>query len=273
MDENLTVVIRTSGENTFEACKKLLLRQVGENGCVVSVTDFPFEKTLRRSYEEALTIGNPWAVIIDADILVSPYFMKAVQYGIRRAVDTDLGFSLKVMDRFYAEPKFRGVHVYQTRHLGKALEMMPNSGQELRPETCVKERMKEHMHAWRSYHIVVGLHDYYQHPYDVFSKMTIRAHRSADDIDELMRTFQDRHEKDFSYALAGLKYGKGLDANQVDNHRNSYEEEFWRQFGHIKAEGLDRMKLIPLYCLIEKEIFSVLKKRYIPNIAVLWRPN
>lgn len=241
-----SVVVRYSGERTYNELRRQLSEWV-PNVPVGCVSSGSFEKTLRMSYEKAIELHARWTVILDADILLSRrFFFFYLPSAIGRARNVELGFAFRLWDRFYDAPKFRGLHVYKTSMLPLALARVPEEGGTLRPESFVKEQLAAEGAVWSQYGNVVGLHDFYQRPQDIFAKMALRAHRSESDVEYLLKTFE-RHggELDFTIAAAGLKYGMGMDSKSVDNARKTYAAGFQEMvtLGLIDISSLNETEL------------------------------
>jgi hypothetical protein len=227
-----SVIIRHSGEQTFSALHNQILKFIPQ-ARVATVSSNSFESTLRQSYEQALQLRYPWTLLIDADILLADRFFsfyapKALK--ARKASSDILGFAFRVWDRFYQAPKFRGIHFYKTTYLEQALNYIPDEGQTLRPESYVKGKVMEQGLSWVKYGNIVGIHDYFQKPNDIFAKMAIRAHRSSGDFDELQNRLSknSNNQFDFMVACEGLKHGMALDKTDIKNSRIHYDEAFRR---------------------------------------------
>ncbi|WKZ61653.1 MAG: hypothetical protein QY309_09180 [Cyclobacteriaceae bacterium] len=224
-----SVIIRHSGEQTFKALHKQILRYIPE-ARVATVSSNSFESTLRQSYEQALQLGYPWSLLIDADILLIDRFFSFYAPRAIEANTNALGFAFRVWDRFYQSPKFRGIHFYNTQYIEQALKHIPVEGQTLRPESYVKERLAGEGLSWIKYGNIVGVHDFFQNPRDVFAKMAIRAHRSSGDFEELLSRLSrsSANQIDFIVACEGLRHGMTMDRADVKNSRIHYDEAFRR---------------------------------------------
>ena len=130
-----------------------------------------------------------------------------IKKQVENLKESDLGFGLRLWDRFYDRPKFRGLHIYRTSLLGKAISMIPSANLELRPESFTKQKLKENGHAWRNdmSNYVAGVHDYYQKPDDIYYKFLVRSKRSEQDLKELKQKFRSSSHKDFAVALKGIE--------------------------------------------------------------------
>lgn len=165
--------------------------------------------------------------MIDADILLSNTLRRMLPRAMANTGEEAFGFSFLIWDRFYDKSKYRGVHVYQTKYIAQAIKFIPTAENALRPETHVKQTMAEEGYPWVKYGNVVGLHDFFQQPQDIFAKMAIRAHRSAEDLQELKKHFQQREsEFDFKVAYQGISYGETLSRAEIRNTRSNYAQAF-----------------------------------------------
>lgn len=236
--KDTAVVIRYSDERTYaRLCNQLEGLVPAEN--IRRVTAQSFEKTLKLSYEAALDMHRYWTIIIDADILLASLLHRHLLNAMKVMNDDDLGFSFLLWDRFYNAPKYRGLHIYRTKYLQKALIYIPREGSELRPEAYVKNRMSQEGHPWRRFGNIVGLHDYFQYPKDIFAKMAVRAHRSAEDNESLRFFFESQlNHPEFEVAYAGLTYGAEMKRENVTNSRDQYLEGYVQRFGNINESSI-----------------------------------
>lgn len=224
---SLTIIIRASGESTVSSLEKQLNNQVKAEDYLHIMDELVgFEEKLKNGFDLALSINNDFSVFIDGDILLQDNALKRIREMIPLLRDGDLGFGLRLWDQFYDSPKYRGLHVYRTSLLSKALDYIPDSGETLRPESFMKKRMWKLGHPWRNdiSRYVVGIHDYYQKPSDIYYKFLIRSKRSQEDITLLKSKFRDQtNNNDFKIALRGLEDGVKLDT--VVNDKRLYKLE------------------------------------------------
>lgn len=229
MSQGLGIIVRAYNENTYKTLNRQLKNQKGQSDVIAVLNEeVPFETKLRQSYQKAIEIGKEFTLIIDGDILVCGNFLGIVKKHINPLNKEDFGFGLKLLDKFYGNLKFRGVHVYRTNLLKKAVEFVPNEGEELRPESAVKSSMQNIGHAWRNdlSFKPVGLHDYFQRPEDIFYKQFIRATRSKDDLELLKNRYQNSKDKDFFWALEGLKTGVKFNSSFSNDKKKIIESYF-----------------------------------------------
>ena len=214
------MIIRATDEATLPALHKQLQAQKleGDQLTVLNQQE-KFEKKLIRSYELAVQQHLPYTLLIDADILVVQRFRKKVDQVVQQLSSSDFGFGLRLFDRFYQKGKYRGIHIYRTELLPKALEFLPLKSETLRPESFVKSQMAGIGSPWRNNisEKIVGLHDYFQYSHDVFYKYFVRAFRSEEDLEQLIPRFKRLDHPDFRSALAGVQAGLGNEVPFTNN--------------------------------------------------------
>lgn len=231
-----------------------MLRQKSHQDSLIVLNDpIPFEDKLRQSFQTALNNSNPYAIIIDADIIVCYTFINKVKKLIKSLPPEDLGFGLKVLDRFYGYPKYRGIHIYNVRLLDQAIQYIPPNGKEMRPESFVKEKMLLNGHRWNNNlsKETYGIHDYFQNYEDVFCKISIRSHRSRNDINYLQKRFSKYQNIDYRIASKALGYGLTLDKSTIENNRDIFRDAFYTIFPFLNQP----VSLIPFYVRIAPELF------------------
>lgn len=220
-----TFIIRASGESTAENLKEQLSNQISkEDSLFMLEEEVSFEEKLKQGYTLAIKTNNAFSVFIDGDILLRSNAVKRIRKTAGKLKETDLGFALRLWDRFYDRPKFRGLHIYKTELLTNAIKHIPTTGAQLRPESFVKKKMAAQGHTWHEYlaMYVAGIHDFYQKPQDIYYKFLVRSKRSVVDIDNLKKTFQSQPlNLDYKTALKGLEDGAKIDA--VLNNKYLYK--------------------------------------------------
>lgn len=227
-----TFIIRASGEATVEKLQHQLSKQISGGDQLITLDDeVSFEEKLRQGYEMAIKVNNKLSIFIDGDILLRGNAVKRIRSISEKLDESDFGFGLRLWDRFYNQPKFRGLHIYNTKFLGDALKYIPRSGEQKRPESFVKEKMREQGYRWRNdiSFYVAGIHDFYQNPQDIYYKFLVRSKRSPHDISKLKTIFQDDSSiPDYKIALQGLNDGETIDKllnNKYLYHKNELKFE------------------------------------------------
>jgi len=221
----ITIIIRASGEATVRNLwKQLKIQKDKEDVLRILDSEISFEEKIKEGYLLGLTLDNPFTLFIDGDILVRSNFIKKVKALIPLLQENELGFGLKLLDRFYGRPKFRGIHLYKTSFLKKALELIPFEGKKIRPESFIKDEMSKIGYKWNNEisDYIAGIHDFYQYPRDIYYKFVIRSKRSPDDIGILKKRFlKEKNSYDFQIALRGLIDGESK--NKISNDKFNFD--------------------------------------------------
>lgn len=244
---SISIIIRASGEQT----QKILYNQINkqkktEDDLIVLNEKVCFEKKLKQGFLKALDLDNDFTVFIDADILLKSNALKRIKIIAHQLDESALGFGLLLWDRFYDQPKFRGLHIYRTKHLKIALQYIPEEGEQLRPESFMKSKMLENGFEWKNNisRYVAGLHDYYQKPEDIYYKFLIRSKRSKDDIEILKKTLGENSKcNDCVMALKGLEDGAKMD--KIENNKYLYT----KKYAHLKTKPLNKTPSVNLIIL------------------------
>lgn len=228
--EQITFVIRAAGERTAEAAERILRMQLGPRNkkLVQVITERPFVRAVRRTLEIGVEAGRPFTVGMDADVLLVAggaqriaQLAGALSPGMYSAVGL-------MLCRFFGGYCFRGVHVYRTDLLERAIPLVgmhtpggPDPA--LKPESAAVHAMAAHGHGFASLPVVLAIHDYEQSYRHIYLKMRMRGRREAtpDGAGPALESFLDccrdqaaRGVSDFTVALWGLEDG-AADARQA----------------------------------------------------------
>lgn len=256
VDRSLTIIVRATGESTTQILMKQLKKQLTPKDCLFVIDkEECFEDKLKRGFELGVQKGKDFTVFIDADILLRRNAIKQIKKHIEKLDATDLGFGLRLWDRFYDRPKFRGLHIYRTALLDKAISCVPAPNLELRPESFTKQKLKEEGHAWRNgiSLYVAGIHDFFQKADDIYYKFLVRSKRSEKDLEDLKQKFRSNPDKDFKIALQGIEDGEQM--IDITNNKFLYKNETTKflelnydsNYRNQSVDGLVLKKLIKYY--------------------------
>ncbi|MGV8813799.1 MAG: hypothetical protein ACOH2D_06775 [Gelidibacter sp.] len=224
INKSLAIIVRATGESTTQILFNQLTRQLTSADCLHLIDkEECFEDKLKRGFELGIQEGKDFTVFIDADILLRRDAINKIKKLVEKLEDTDLGFGLRLWDRFYEQPKFRGLHIYRTAFLEKAIPFVPAHNLQLRPESYTKQKMEEEGHAWRNgiSLYVAGIHDFFQKPDDIYYKFLVRSKRSEQDLDQLKQKFRSDRDTDFKIALQGIEDGEEM--TEVTNNKLLYK--------------------------------------------------
>lgn len=211
---DVAVIVRECGERTTSACIDLLQRTLGVSK-VHTVSDRPFSATLRKSLELGLSLGHPWTLCIDADVLALPGLTAFIRMARREPVDT-FAFQALVVDKLLCTKRPAGNHLYRTALIPQAIPLIPTDNA-VRPETAMIRAMDIKGFALHQSRHVVGLHDFEQTSADIYAKAYLHAHKHRHlehDYLPIWR-YRSQQDTDFLVALQAWEDSQGSSAPQV----------------------------------------------------------
>ncbi len=222
---DITFVVRGAGERTHAHALATLREQVvragGEQRQIEVVNERPFVAAVRRTLEIGAGAGRPWAVGMDADVLLTSRgvgHLRAMCAGAKPDTFTVTGLMLC---KFYGGFVFRGVHVYRASLLERARGLIGKrtpGGEgggpdpELKPESAVVHAMAAEGHGYEGVPRVLAAHDFEQSFRHIYLKMRLRGRRETADGDAaalsaFCRRGAERGDDDFRVALWGIEDG------------------------------------------------------------------
>jgi hypothetical protein len=173
VENQLTVVVRECGERTADACAALLAESL-PRAMIRRVTGQPFSATLVKSFDAGLAGARPWTLCVDADVLIHPEGLRRFLAEAAHLVDGTFVAQARVFDRLLPAARPAGNHLYRTRLLAEALQLVPHSDS-LRPESDTILAMAARGKALRQSRTVIGVHDFEQHLVDIYAKAFLHA--------------------------------------------------------------------------------------------------
>lgn len=204
---DVAVIIRSVGERTTELCHALAAQAVPERQIRV-ISEKPFSRAVHKGFEVALDMGAPWTLVLDADVLLVPDFVKIALQTARRL---DAMFVLQglIFDKFFSVLRPAGNHLYTTSLLARALECIPPEGSTLRPESSTITAMTEQGYRFYQKPLLAGLHDFEQSYADIAKKCFLQSHKHADFLPLVVPRWAEwaREDADFRVALASVQAG------------------------------------------------------------------
>ena len=209
---NTTVIIRTAGERTVEACRFLLEQQVPKSHIHI-LRDKPFAKAVRRTFEIGIAQGRKWTLAVDADILVK-------RNGVKELITNAENLNKKLLQKLYVyqgnvlckvfgKPRQAGFHLYQTDFLEKAFQHIPKDDFVIRPESGTYEPMVKQEYIHYIDDKIYALHDYEQYYRDMFRNGYFQTRKHFYRVEYLMNLWKERVKEDLDYKalLYGWTYG------------------------------------------------------------------
>lgn len=214
MIDQALIIIRSVGERTEHACYDLL-KQLFPAGNIEIVRQRPFSESIRKSFKIAIDRGLPWALCVDADVLVD---VKQLPELLRKATEMDENiFQVQglIFDKFIPVWRPAGGRVYRTSLIEKAIHHIPEEGTSLRPESDMLNSMSKLGYPWMQCDVKVGIHDYEQYYEDIYRKCFLQAHKHTYLIPILESYWhaEQTNDVDFHVALMALRSGKVYGGN------------------------------------------------------------
>ncbi len=206
---DLTVVIRSVGERTEAACRALAVKQVSAENVVV-ICERPFGEAVRKTFRIGMERGRRWTLALDADVLLRADALRDMINCVEDQPHKIFFANFFVADKLLGQVRDAGVHMYQTKLLGKGLSSAgPDIDNYERPESLVRARMavKGYM-ACEFRGLIVGLHDFEQSYRDIYRKTyTHVLKHPSKRIEPSIAAWKRLAEtdQDFRVALAGAE--------------------------------------------------------------------
>lgn len=219
MVKNVTIVIRTAGERTIDACYKILAKQVPESSIFV-LAESPFSKAVVKTFEIGIREQKQWTIAIDADWLLTETAIEEMVKIVSSFPEDLYIYQGMILDYLYNEYRFNGPHLYNTKHLPQALKEMSANPNELRPESFTYRKMAKHGFFTYCDTRCYAIHDFEQYAKDYYRKGFFHGKKAfPDQLGAMLHTIRDRIVVDSNYeiALMGLLDGVADTASvQVD---------------------------------------------------------
>lgn len=234
LKKDLTVIIRSVGERSENACGHLLRKQIpSENIHTIHLK--PFSAALKKSFEIGIAQKRSWTMVIDADVLILPNFIKKLYKRAVKAPVSVFAVQSEMFDKFFGGTRVGGVKLYRTTYLPRAIELVP--GQDVRPEAFVIKNMHKSGFYVEITDIVCGLHDFEQYYSDIFRKGYVHGVKHAE-FASILLPFWERQastDKDFDVLLAGNRAAskhKGALQLAKDEAKNQFTT-------YMKSSGIE----------------------------------
>jgi len=218
-NNNLTVIIRACGERTVSVCRRLVEEQVAEEQVFV-ISEAPFARALRRTYEIGIERHLPWTLAVDADVLIRDGAVAALLIIAQELPEHVFAVQGQILDKLSGGPRHGGLKLCRTAMLPHALSCIPPERSAKRPESHTLGQMGILGFPTLEIDPVLGLHDYEQWHRDTYRKAFFHAHKFADAVHAYwgpMWARLARHDNDYQVALLGMKEGLCCDGKVISD--------------------------------------------------------
>jgi hypothetical protein len=197
MSDDVCVIVRECGERTADASVSLAADLLGTD--VHRVSGRPFAQTLRASLELGLTVGRPWTLCIDADVLVLPGLLDFLA-DVRSLPAETFETQALIRDKLLPSCRPAGNHAYRTALLPLALPLISADAQ--RPEMEMVHAMAARGFAFKQTRHLVGLHDFEQSRADLYGKAYLHAHKHRQFEADCLHIWGRLAEEDQDFVVA-----------------------------------------------------------------------
>ena len=221
----MNIIIRTCGERTTQKCIDLAKKQ----GNVHIISEKPFSESIKKTYEKAISIGDKWTPVIDADVLLYDNTLQKAIDEMNTLPDNIFCLDGKTDDKIFGFPRRAGIHIYRTALLPDALQYITH--EHIKPESNVRREMETRGHITYTGKIIFGKHDYNQYYRDLWRKSVCQSQKLAKTIikKNIVEFWRKKAEidTDFRVILAGHEYGRNLNTKiriDADETYNAIEE-------------------------------------------------
>lgn len=196
-----TVIVRSVGERTTAACI-FLLQQALPDSEIICINEIPFSKAVKRTFEIGIEKNRKWTLVIDADVLIRSGFISEIVSFAETQPDNTFVVQGLIFDKFLHVLRPAGNHLYNTKHLSKAVKLIPEEGSTLRPERTTVYAMTDKGFRFHQKDFIVGLHDFEQDYFDIVKKSFVHAHKHKNALKKIIALWQDKSKTDEDYELA-----------------------------------------------------------------------
>ena len=247
MLDNTTIILRECGERTADAAYHLL-SEIAAPNALHRVNTAPFSRCLAESFKLGIDQGREWTLCIDADVLVTAVGIYELQATAELLPEHVFEVQGLIQDRFFGIRRPAGNHLYRTCYLERALELIPEEGTSLRPESSAIDSMRELGFVDLQLPTLTGLHDYEQHYHDIYRKCFLQGKKHDFLKNYLLPRWQreaDRGNAEDLVAhtamLAGLEFGENVRVDrefQKMEANNAIENLGVEPLGELKIDGV-----------------------------------
>lgn len=198
--DDVVVVIRKNEERTSQVCQQIVAQQVPEKQIHI-ISEKPFHRAVEETLKAGIHSGR-WLIAVDADVLLFPETI-AQMVSRANAIKKDFFFYQgAILDKFFLGYRPAGPHLYNCKHMLRALEHKAGFENDMRPESFVRSRMVKEGLAFVQDKTVFGLHDFEQSYSDIYKKIFKHSLKHGMYMKKLSPLFKRFSELDPDFAVA-----------------------------------------------------------------------
>jgi len=277
-NRDVTVIVRYAGERTVTKCLELIAEQVASQQ-IHLIEERPFYNAVKKTFEIGITEGRKWTLAIDADLYISTRCIQEMTAKATLLGDRLYIYQGYVMDFLFGKPREGGPHLYQTRHLEKALAVLSSNPYQYRPEseTYIRLAEKDGLIKYVD-NVIYGLHDYHQYRIDIFRKAFFHAKKHIGFAGVFLDYWINLAKKDEDFKVAIYGFVEGIIASE----EIEVDIEYLRK---IAISNMDRLAIEEkpkslgtesIHAFLQEEIMKGTKypisKKVLPEVPLsLWQ--
>ncbi|WP_052812997.1 surface carbohydrate biosynthesis protein [Desulfonatronum thioautotrophicum] len=238
-----TVIVRSVGERTTAACI-YLLQQALPDSEIICINEIPFSKAVKGTFEVGIEKNRKWTLVIDADVLIRAGFISEIVSFAETQPDNTFVIQGLIFDKFFHVLRPAGNHLYLTKNLNRAKDLVPREGTTLRPEHSTVLKMVENGYSFIQRDYIAGLHDYEQQYLDIAKKCFVQAHKHPTQLDIVWPLWEkfSSQDRDYQLAIASAEYGKkNKDTVYIDS--NFLEKSLQNILTDFKEKNKEPLKI------------------------------
>lgn len=208
--DNITVIIRSSGERTVDCCYEIACNQVGFDN-VYKINEVPFSKAVKKTFEIGLEKNKEWTLAIDADIILAENAIQNMIQSASKIGDKLYIYQGYVIDQIFGTAREGGPHLYKTAHLSDAIDALKRTENTMRPESETYKILANEKSAIKYVdNVIYGIHDFEQYLEDYYRKAFFHAKKhdnSEYSVQFLKHWTSKQQDITFKVLLEGWLFG------------------------------------------------------------------
>jgi len=269
MLNNLTVVIRSTGERTEKFCYDSIAKQVSEKNIFILRDVKPFSEAVRQNFKIGINQDKKYTLSVDADIIFTDNAISEMVEAFDKLDETYYVYKGLYYDKYLRIIRPVGAHLYRTSLLELGLSYIPVEGETLRPESFTYEKMSQLGHHNYVDNKFYGYHDFDQYYEDIYRKSFLHAKKHNNMIASIIKLWGKDIHKDLNLAVALRGISDGLiykDIVYVDV--NFFKNKSDTMFSELKLKEKNKLMISEIVPIKKDKIQRILK-----NIHVLDTKN
>ena len=203
--------VRSVGERTTDLC----LSKVKNPVLIKDIT--PFSLALKKCFKEAIRLNEDYIICVDADVIPDEHLCDYMLSAMKKESNL-YTMTVKMFDKFTNNVRTVGVHAYYVRNLHNVFLTLRECAKELRPESCIKHKMKGNGYKVLKDNIQLGLHGYEQYYKDIYRTILLWTKKHGKHEQRMLEYWESMKNKDpdFRVALKAWKDGQNMDITTCD---------------------------------------------------------